>query len=124
MKDFLNNTVRLNGTFSSRVGSIDHRSEQKPKVKLNYKANMKTMIHQRYIKKIEDLQKKHEKEIHLLHKSFAVQLEDLTESLAFASMENIKTQDDAVDKIRCKFSAQPYSFIRCCDRKGYQNRRA
>ena len=52
--------------------------------KVNYKQNMKTMIHQKYMKKLEDQQKLFEKRFNELRLEFASQIEEMTEQVAEA----------------------------------------
>ncbi|CAI2378601.1 unnamed protein product [Moneuplotes crassus] len=98
-----NRSMKIDMNFSSKTKSNKAQIGEKPKVKINYRQNMKTMVHQKYLKKIEDLQKRHEKEMHLLRRSFAKQLEDMTELVAATSNETIKVRDDAVTKCRSLF---------------------
>lgn len=72
-----------NVTFPAPVASKKvERVIDRPKAKANYKQNMKTMIHQKYMKKFEDQEKAHEKQINALRYDFATQIEELTEQMA------------------------------------------
>ncbi|CAI2360335.1 unnamed protein product [Moneuplotes crassus] len=78
-------------------------SGENPRIGVNCKQNSPTLLRQKYFKRIEDLQKKHEKDMNLLRKSFAKQLEDLTELAAQASNEAIRAQDNAAFKCKSFF---------------------
>jgi len=59
---------------------------------------MKTMIHQKYLKKLENLQNKHNKQLAKLKMEFGVQFEDLTMQLSEMANETIRVQNDAALK--------------------------
>lgn len=56
------------------------------------------MIHQKYLKKLENLQNKHNKQLAKLKMEFGVQFEDLTMQLSEMANETIRVQNDAALK--------------------------
>jgi hypothetical protein len=88
---------------NQRTGKNQPQSMERGKLKANYKQNMKTMIHQKYIKKLEDQQKRHEREMNRLRFDFATQIEELTEQAAEISNNMIDVQMDSAMKCRSMF---------------------
>lgn len=88
---------------NQRMGQNHPQSMERGKPKANYKQNMKTMIHQKYMKKLEDQQKRHEKEMNKLRYDFATQIEELTEQAAEINNNMIEVQMDSAMKCRSMF---------------------
>ena len=45
-----NRSMKVDMNFASKAKSNQVQSGEKPRVKINYKQNMKTMVHQKYLK--------------------------------------------------------------------------
>ena len=69
-----------------------------PREKANYKQNMKTMIHQKYMKKLEDQAKAHHKLLNEQRRDFATQIEDLTLQISEMGTNMIESRMDSAMK--------------------------
>ena len=97
-KNYSTKNVNLNCN-AFRPGN---KNNERVRPRANYKENMKTLIHQKYMKKIEDLQRKHEKEMGKQRKDFAGEIEDMTMLNSIMANEMISVKMDAAMKCRCK----------------------
>lgn len=89
--------------FTIPEKASEGKKGEKGKPKANYKQNMKTMIHQKYIKKLEDQQKRHEGEMDNMRHDYATQIEEMTEHIAGMSQGMIEVGIDTQNKCRSMF---------------------
>ena len=91
-----------NATFSSKM-PVAKKLNPKVKEKANYKENIRTMIHQKYMKKLEDQEIEHQRQMGLFKQECAIQIEELTELVASMSNAMIDVQSDSANKWRNMF---------------------
>ena len=71
--------------------------------KANYQENIKTMVHHKYLKKMEDQEIEHQKQMNEFKVEYANQIEEMTELIAEMSRAMINLQAESAAKYRDMF---------------------